>query len=675
MNFFKAQDNARRATRWLILVYLLAYAIIVPLASILLLVYPAIFGLFVGSWVTLNNDALGFLLFSSIAATFVVFLVVISKTLSVSLGGGKVATMLGATRLDGSGTEAPNLRLRNVVEEMAIASGVPVPDVYVLEQEEAINAFTAGFSPADAAITVTQGAVQLLSRDELQGVVGHEFSHILNGDMRLYTRMLGPQHGLGVIASIGLTLMRGHIRIPIRIALHMGRRMVETFKEDPVPIIAIIVLAPLWMPVVFGFTAVMLVAASPAAILGFVGQQLARAIKGAVSRHREYLADASAVQFTRQTTGIVGALKKIGGYSKASYLTADDAEEVSHMLFGRGAERFVGFRTHPPIAERIKALDPTFREGDYPHVEPIFAPQVTDEEEPADQSTAGIGFIGASETSVVSPAEIAESVGQPSSAHVEYSKELRRSIPDNLYDAAHSLEMVYPLTVALILDRSGRYTERQMQVVEQEFGTSNAELVRDYYVEVSRLGAEYRLPLLEMAFPALKRREKAALIELASFTVRLAEIDHDIDLYEFCFGRILRRNLLAAVNPSQTESHQIQGRAKVGQAAAYVLMMVAQKGHEDAAAELAALDAGRAVLGQLIAGAHIDLQQRISIDILDGSLNMMLALHGDERRNVVLAICETAAYDGRFEVAERELIRVVCASLDCPLPPILVANL
>jgi Zn-dependent protease with chaperone function len=589
--------------------------------------------------------------------------------------------MLGATRLDGSGTEAPKRRLRNVVEEMAIASGAPVPEVYVLEREEAINAFAAGFSPADAAIIVTQGAVRLLSRDELQGVVGHEFSHILNGDMRLYTRMLGPQHGLGVIASIGLTLMRGHMKFFVGAILQIPMFILgvigKMYKENPLAGVASIFLAPVWVPAVFGFVlialTVMLVAASGAAILGFVGQQLARAIRGAVSRHREFLADASAVQFTRQTAGIVGALKKIGGYSKASYLTADGAEEVSHMLFGRGAERFVGFSTHPPIAARIKALDPTFREDDYLHVEPIAAPQVTDEEEPADQSTAGIGFTGASETAVVSPAEIVESVGQPSKAHIDYAKEVRQSIPENLYAAAHSTESSYHLTLALILDRSGKHLERQLALIEEPAGQSESSLVRSLQVELANIGPEYRLPLLELVIPTLRRRLDVENFQLAELIHRLIEIDGDFDLYEFCFSRILRQNILRS--PPGADEYRPHSRGATRDALANVLAAVARNGHENPVEAQAAFDAGKALLGKWAEKVTMDVSQEVTLDILDQSLDTLRNFRGVPPSKLLLAIGETAAHDGRLTLAEAELIRVVTATLDCPVPPILVANL
>jgi len=665
MDFFEAQDRARQATKRLIVNYILVTALIVTLVTlaavaaavyfppILASIWSSIFGS--GLSVTMNSSMYTTVptqVFVSTAGFVALFILAgtLFKSAELMGGGGKVATALGGTRLLASSYDPKARRLRNVVEEMAIASGVPVPDIYVLEKEGSINAFAAGFSPSDATVTVTRGAIDLLDRDELQGVIAHEFSHILNGDMRLNIRLIGLLFGITAIHSVGRVIMIGGGMIVKGAGLSgagVGWTADKTGASDSkiLGFFFAFVLAIIAFILTVGVS--ILVFGAGLTLLGLLGLTAARAIKSAISRQREYLADASVIQFTRQTKGIAGALRKMGGNKRRSYITAADPEIVSHMLFGKGSENL---ETHPPLTDRIKALDPSFDADSYPDVEDLPG------------------------TPAMSVQSVVESIGKPDAAQVEYARKLRASIPDNLSTAVHSVNLSLLLTIALILNRDEQHLEDQIHVVEREFGTADAELVRDYYAEVSKLGAEYRLPLLEMAFPALKQREESALLELASFTARLAKIDHDIDLYEFCFGRILRRNLLAAVNPSNTESHPFHRRLKIAQAAAYVLMMVAQKGHEDADAELAALNAGKAVLGQLIAGAQIDLQQRISIDILDGSLNVLLALHGDERRNIVLAICETAAYDGRIEVAERELIRVVCASLDCPLPPILVAN-
>jgi hypothetical protein len=378
------------------------------------------------------------------------------------------------------------------------------------------------------------------------------------------------------------------------------------------------------------------------ALLGLLGITSSRAIKSAVSRQREYLADASAIRFTRQTDGIAGALQKIDSEEGLSYITAVDAEEVSHMLFGRGSKSFL---THPPVRDRITALDPDL------------AAQPMSGDDPA-----------------ITPESLVESVGQPELAHVEYARKLRTSIPEDLYDAAHSVGQSYLLTLALILDRSGKRLEQQMSLLEERLGEEQTGLLRDLQERVTQIGAEYRLPLLELAFPAIKRRPAVQLVELAELANRLVLSDGEIDLFEFCFYRILRVNLGHVLDPSGNSTRRRGSRREVAQAAVDVIAIVAKNGHEDPVEAQAALDAGTALLGDWIVNAKIDPKQEFRADALDKSLDFLLQVNAKGRRILLLAVGKAAAHDGRLNVAEGELIRVVCASLDCPLPPILVDN-
>ncbi|HPM55786.1 MAG TPA: M48 family metallopeptidase, partial [Thermomonas sp.] len=287
MNFFEQQAVARRTSARL--VFLMAVAI----AGIVLAVDAVV-------WVATQSPEL--VLFATVSSVAVIALGSLYRIASLGGGGEPVAQQLGGTLVPENTTEPGLRRLRNVVEEIAIASGVPVPKVYVLEHEAGINAFAAGYSTSDAVIAVTRGALDRLNRDELQGVVAHEFSHILNGDMRLNIRLVGVLFGILMIGLIGRKILE-HGRFGGR-----GKNI-----------------------------GAILVAALVAMLIGYVGLFFGRMIKAGVSRTREKLADASAVQFTRQTQGLSGALKKIGGLHDGSRLNQrSDAEEVSHMLFGDG---------------------------------------------------------------------------------------------------------------------------------------------------------------------------------------------------------------------------------------------------------------------------------------------------------------------------------------------------
>src|SRR4249920_1373393 len=324
MDFFARQEAARRTTRWLLVAFLISVVLVVLAIDAVVVV---LFG-------AAEPDASPA---AAVLGTTIVVLAIICgaslfKTLSLRSGGSVVARSLGGARVDRSTRDPALRRVYNVVEEMAIASGVTMPEVYVLENEDGINAFAAGNSPADAAIAVTRGAATRLKREELQGVVAHEFSHVLNGDMRLNLRLLGWTFGLLAVAIVARTVLNNSPTVS------------RGSRKD-------------------GAGGLML-AALAVMMLGYIGVFFGRLLQAAVSRNRERLADASSVQFTRNPTGLSGALLKIAGTNAGSRLVTPEAEEVAHMLFAAGLPRM--FATHPPIEERLKALDPAFRRENLP---------------------------------------------------------------------------------------------------------------------------------------------------------------------------------------------------------------------------------------------------------------------------------------------------------------------
>ncbi|MBT8082988.1 MAG: M48 family metallopeptidase [Gammaproteobacteria bacterium] len=645
MNFFDAQDRARQASRRLVFAYGLATVFIVlgvtAIVAFALYSFTDLgYGYTVGQFIANNS---GTLVAAAVLTALFIFGASLFKTAALSSGGGAVARQLGGTLVPADVQDPLRRRLRNVVEEMAIASGVPVPEIYVLEEESGINAFAAGYSPSDAAVAVTRGTLELLERDELQGVIAHEFSHILNGDMRLNIRLMGVLFGIMVLALIGRLIVRGGHHASI----------VSSRRDRSAPVVLIIGLGLV--------------------ILGWIGMFFARVIKAGVSRQREYLADASAVQFTRQSRGIANALKKIGGYSHGSKIEAADPEEVSHMLFGSGSKLSGMFATHPPLVERIQALDPNFAAGDFPQVErPRF--RGDDRDRPAGVSdfapdvTTALAAGGAQALAE----SIAETVGQPENEHVKYAQHLRQSIPDSLYDAAHSAELAYLLTIALILDRSGRIVDRQLALARDQLGSERAGVVRRFYDELGGTDAEYRLPLLAVAFPALKLRPTPELSYLVSLATRMIEIDGQIDLYEFCFYRILMSNLGKAVDPAGRRRAKRASKTAIRESAIELLRILADYGHEDELVARAAYDTGLATLGNWASGFEFRSDRRNTVASLDHALDVLLGLNSKGKESLLRAISATAGHDGHLSVTEAELIRAVCATLDYPLPPILV---
>lgn len=644
MNFFDAQDQARRTSRRLVFAFITATAAIV--VGITAIVGVSLYNFSATAYAytpgQFIDENLSILVGTAVLATLFILGSSLYKVSMLSGGGGRVAVDMGGTLVPMDVQDPLRRRLRNVVEEMAIASGIAVPEIYVLEQERGINAFAAGFTTSDAAIAVTRGTLELLERDELQGVIAHEFSHILNGDMKLNVRLMGILFGIMVLGLAGRLIVRGGYHTSI----------ISSRRDRGTPVILIIGLGLM--------------------ILGGIGVFFARMIKAGVSRQREYLADASAVQFTRQSEGIANALKKIGGYSGGSKIVAADPEEISHMLFGSGSGLFGMFATHPPLLERIKALDPSFRESDYPKIDRREHRANAQEGSQHAAFAADVTTAMASGGTKVLANSIAETVGQPHREHVEFAHVLRRSIPASLYDAAHSSELAYLLAVALVLDQSGNIVERQLSLVSEQLGQQRTQFVRRFYEELAAIGAEYRLPLLEIAFPALKRRPAQELSYLVSLTTRLIEVDGEINLFEFCFNRIMMSSLGRAIDPTGRREATRSRRRDLRLAAANLLRILADYGHETEAKRVAAFKAGIATMGSWAKGEKYSSDREASVGVLNHSLDVLLGLNSKGQEALLRAISATAAHDGKLSVAEAELIRAVCATLSYPLPPILV---
>ena len=341
MDFFQRQANARRRTRWLLVYFALA---ILALAGTFYIVslspyfhanpekegsfwHPELFGQVAG--ITLVIIALGSLI----------------KRAKLRKGGKAIAIALGGRALSSPSSDPDERELQNIVEEMSIASGLRAPAIYILDNEPGINAFAAGFTAEDAVIGVTKGAMQLLTRDELQGMIAHEFSHILNGDMRLNLRLVSWIHGILWIALVGQAVLRG------------ARACVASNSESDLKKagLGLFFFGSIVGGIIYG--------------LGSMGALFGRLIKSAISRQREFLADAAAVQFTRNPSGLASALKKIGGIAQGSRLQSPLAQEASHMFFGNGLRgSWFGFlSTHPSLKKRIKLLDPGF-DGRFPYV-------------------------------------------------------------------------------------------------------------------------------------------------------------------------------------------------------------------------------------------------------------------------------------------------------------------
>ncbi len=634
MNFFERQAAARRASTRLVVLFALAVLGIVVAVDLAVLLFTGIG----------REDGQGgsgaMLVIATLATLAVIGLGSLYRVASLRGGGEAVALQLGGTPVPADSTDFNLRRLRNVVEEIAIASGVPMPRVYVLEHEQAINAFAAGYAPSDAAIAVTRGALERLNRDELQGVIAHEFSHILNGDMRLNIRLIGVLFGILMLALIG------------RKVLQFGGRGRNSKGAGAV-----------------------MVAALVAMVVGYVGLFFARMIKAGVSRSRESLADASAVQFTRQTQGLAGALKKIAGLHEGSRLNdRGDAEEVSHMLFGDG----VGFRglfaTNPPLLARIQALDPSFRGEELAHLQAqwLVAPPDGLEEDARLGLVAHEGGRLPDPASAVAltPAMVAAQVAQPEADDYRRADAIAAHMPESLRALAASREDVMPLLCALLLAEDGALAERQLEEVRARLGIAMAERTQQLRrQELAHLHPALRLPLATLAFPVLRLRPRPELDVYLDSVHAMVHADGAVSLFEYCLGTLLQVQVRESLEPGR---HAQFGRRKlpdVATQAATLLAVVAQAGHADPAQAQRAYLAG---MQRVLSRTHLPYASPAGgVLALDGVLAGLDALDPLAKQVLVEGITAAIAFDGTVCVPEAELLRTLCAALHCPLPPML----
>lgn len=654
MDFFEHQEKARRKTRYLIILFVLAVVAIVFAVDLVLALLFANLGddsqALVVPGLTWAADNAGLMAWSSLSTVGFVGATSLYRLARLRAGGGSVARGLGGQAVAPDTQDPLRRRLYHVVEEMAIASGVPVPEVYVLENEPGINAFAAGFSTADAAVAVTRGTLENLSRDELQGVVAHEFSHVLNGDMRLNIKLMGILFGILAIGMIGRTILRS--------ARYSGRRSSRNS----------------------GGAAGILALGGALAVIGYVGVFFGRLIKAGVSRSREYLADASAVQFTRQTEGIAGALKKIGGYAKGSGVENPQAEEVSHMLFALGRKSLSSMMaTHPPLEDRIKALDPQFKPSDLDRVatelrsQPYLGAAALD----GVSALAGTAPPGEQPSNVpVTPEGVRALVGNPGTEHVRYAADLTRSIPPLIYESAHSFQGAATLIIALILDARTTIRERQLALIQGKMGKAFKQSVASLYPDIERLGPRFRLPLVELAFPALKQRPVGQLEFIDDLLQRLIETDEKIDVFEYILAKVLRSYLEDARQPIRDpRARSRPSRAESLRAIQRLFAVLASMGHDSEQDARDAYEAGMALLLRPKRRKALEYSAPTHwLADTDEALNALTLLPLKSKEKLIRALVATVSHDDRVTTVEAELLRGICAALRVPLPPILASS-
>jgi Zn-dependent protease with chaperone function len=633
-SFFEHQERAKRNTT--VLVVLMALGVLgMALAIYVLLVY-------VGPLLGLHSQADGpsfawfqprLLLTALIGVALTVVVASSSRVLTLRGGGAQIAEMLGGRLVSGNPRDVLEKRLVNVVEEMAIASGVPVPQVFVLEGEVGINAFAAGFALEDAAIAVTRGSLEKLTRDELQGVIAHEFSHVLNGDMRLNIHLMGIVFGIVCIGLLG------------RLMLRAGSGARYSSRRDR-----------------GGAAAAFFLIGLGVLVIGLIGELFGKLIKAAVSRQREFLADASAVQFTRNPLGIAGALKKIGGYDAGATIAASHAEEASHFFFGDIHLRrlFSGglLATHPPLAERVRRIDPSFR-GEFPAVGPGVAEP---DESPARGFASGAG---AAPRGSAAPGQVAARAASADAVDPSHGRALLAELPAALRGAASHAFSAGPLVYAMLLSDQANIAQRQYDVIRTEASPELLTETLRLSPAIAGLGRRERLVLVELLAPALRELSREQRAAFSSTVKGLVAADDAVSIFEYVVGQTLSERMDEA-QPAARARTRFHSLRAVADELSHLLSLLAHAGAADAEGAERAF----AAAAQRLPEVQLRLlpQSERLLSGLGGALQSLRALSPRLSAQVVDACAHAVQADRRVTEDEVTLLHAVCGALGVPMP-------
>lgn len=659
MDFFASQELARRKTRQMI--FLLILSVVATIVGVYLVVYAAIYAQHFTklegprSWFDPAIFALVTLGVVTVVAGGSLF-----KISQLRSGGSTVASLLGGRLLTPNSTEINERRLLNVVEEMAIAAGTPVPPVYVLEGEPGINAFAAGFTADDAVIGVNRGTLEQLNRDELQGVVAHEFSHILNGDMRMSLRLIGILHGIQLVALIGYVLVR-------TMSMTGGRHSSRSSKDKG------------------NAQAVILAIGVGLIVVGSIGLFFARLIKASVSRQREYLADASAVQFTRNPDGIAGALKMIGAYKWGSRVAAPNAEIASHMYFAHmfGHHMIGWLSTHPPLLDRIQRIDPRF-DGDFSEYEKIHEQRRERLVEAAASPPPKkpIGFPGSKGPSLlpglsdrfpIDPAILIAGVGLPSQEDVQYSQLLVANAPPEISAAVRDLFSARCVALAMLLQSSGEVRNRQTSLIEQREGTPTLQETFRLEPFVQQLNPALRLPMLAILQGTLSGMSQQQFLNYRGTIAKLTAADQQTSVFEFFLQQHLILYLDRRFGVAERPTIAYRTIDPVISDVNQILSLLVHSGHRDRAHAAAAFQAAvGTVFGEK--GSAFQLGELLPARQLSVALERLSKSAPAVKKQILSAAAIAIAHDRSITVEEAELFRAIAESLDCPVPPVVATT-
>ena len=678
MNFFEHQQQAQRKTTRLIIYYffglfltfLTIHLLVAAVASIILETQQGGSGsgeFSIEAVRSVAEDPL-YILIDLAAVTLVVGGGTLFKVSQLkSLDGDGIARNYGGTQVLPGKASWKEKRLLNIVEEMAIASGVPVPNVYIMRGEQSINAFAAGFTPQTSVISVTQGALDYLTRDELQGVIAHEFSHLLHHDTRLNMRLIGVLFGLEMIAIIGYLL--------IRLAPHLANASRSRDNDRNSSVLAMFLLC-------LGIGIALL-------IIGLIGQLFANIIRAAISRQREFLADASAVQFTRNPNGIGGALKKIGSRVGGN-ISNNHAVEASHLffsnIFGSGLSGL--FNSHPNLTVRIKRIDPQFN-GEYQKT----ISKITDEKEfetPAPKPSsaqerlhhllsqtsggagerlskaagqAGAGSFSAAGATLA--AAILSSAEEVSQNKIRIAESFLEKIPDEISQLIQTPAGAVSMVLAVLLDESQEIREKQLDYLKSQ---GAPELFADISLAAEKLrniSSSVKIPLVQKSFPLLRTISKEEYAKLRQAAITLMKFDGTIDLFEFTLFGYVFNDLDVYFRLAPPLPEKFDKPSQIAEPFRQVASHLAYAASEDPAECQRAFSMAVAQIGLKL---EICSKDTCTNATFSTALRLLSQTGPRLRQDMLKAFYACITADGLINEMEGLLIRAVTAYFHCPMP-------
>ncbi len=656
MDFFEHQDRARRNSRLLFLYFGVTVVLVITAVYFALIAILALAtrdsenAVHVLDW---NPQLL-----AAVVGAVVILIATgsIYKTWMLGDGGEHVAVALGGVKVPANSTVLEERILLNVVEEMALAAGTPVPPVYLLKDELGINAFAAGTTPQNAVVGITRGAIQTLTRDELQGVIAHEFSHILNGDMRLNLRLIGLLHGILIVALLGYMILRILTQLPMR-----SSRESDGNKGA------------------LGLVAALFMVGGALVAIGYIGVFFANMIKAAVSRQREFLADASAVQFTRNPSGIADALKKIGGWSKHSKLQSARATEASHMFFGNGVATLI-FATHPPLETRVKRIEPRFN-GQFATTTEV-SHSLSELIDPRSLSMQ-LASVSASHQSALSGAEQLEShpqnaadqIGEPTPEHIEHVHGLIDRLDDRIAQGVRDPLGAVAVVYALLLAPAGDETRsRQWLELEKSCDPRALAELKRVLPSVDKLSVEQRLPVVCLSLPALHQMSPPQVNTFRLTVRKLIEADRKWTLFEFAVQRFITKRLVQRLSSEHLKRASQPSLKEATKSFQVVLSSLAYAGGNSSDPSQA-FRKGMEVVASQIAAMELLPRESCVLSELNLALDGLERVSPNIQRLMLDAFAECIAADKHVTLDETELLRVVSDALGCPMPPIIANGL